>query len=1072
MYKVGNGANGGSNMREGMEEEAAPGLHIRLFGAFEVRVNGVVIPPLRSRKVQWLLALLILRHKQALDRIWLAGTLWPESTHSQSLYNLRQSLSNLRHVLGEAGKCLCPSMVNALFLDVSCATIDVLDFDAGVAAGDVASLERAVALYRGPLLEGCTEEWVHAERRVREESYLSTLENLAGIASASGDGNATVKYLRLVIQTDPLREQAQRALIQAFASVGDYGAAVQTHRELRLMLRRELNTDPDPQTRAVFQQIRMQARLPVRPAPSVSLLPHSDPPRQLPSPLTALVGRKSEMEQIIILLRTARLLTLTGPGGVGKTRLALAVAEVVAEEYPDGVFFVDLAPLSNPALIAQTVASVLQIREEPQRSLLVTLQNRLQSRSLLLLFDNCEHLLDACAGSVDAIQRACPGVCILATSRQSLGLIGEVGWSVPSLSTPALTPFAAGDSHSQQEWLSLLGTYEAIQLFVIRAQQVLPSFQMSADNAEAIAQICAHLDGIPLALELAAARMRSLSVEEINSKLDNRFRLLTGGSRTALPRQQTLRALIDWSYDLLEDREKALLHRLAVFAGGWTLEAAEVVCAGQTPSGATLEEWDVLDLLTGLVDKSLALAETRDGHTRYWLLETVLQYARERLLESGDAEAIRDRHLGFCLVLAEEAEPQLTGPQQVAWLNKLEAEHDNWRAALDWCQENVDKAETGLRLAAALSEFWHMRGPRSEGICRQEEALARKQPATQPAQRMLRAKVLGAVGFLIARHGYSKRVRPLLEESLRLYQELAEPRGIATALGRWGMLIRSQEGLAQSRPFLEQSLALFQEVGDETGTSTALYRLAQSSQWQGDTTTALRLFSQSLALDRKQGDYFAVATSLGALAELARERQDYGTARSLLEERLGLLRQIGSRTNIGITLMSLADLARVKGNYQHAVSLLEESMALLREDGKLDGLGRALLSLGNVMCLLGHFARADALYQESLRIWHEIGDRGGAASALERMAVLAARPEGRTGLQRAARLLGAAQSLRETVGESLPFGDHSEYYDQLVKDVQAALGEAAFAPAFAEGQAMTMEPAIEYALSETVVTSP
>lgn len=338
-------------------------LQAQLFGSFDARVNGVPIPPLRSRKVQWLLALLLLRHGQALDRAWLAGTLWPESAPDQALYNLRQSLSNLRHALGPIGQWLHAPMVNALALDVAHAAVDVISFDAAIATGEKADLEHAIALYRGPLLEGCAEEWVLGERRVREESYLTALEKLGDMALACGEGSAAIKYFRMAIQADPFRETAQRALIQSLAAVGDYGASAQAYRDLRLLLRRELNADPDPKTSALFQQIRSQARRQIQPRPALPDAPRSAPPdvprpsspRRLPTPLTALVGRKSEMEQVITTLRASRLLTLTGPGGVGKTRLAIAVAEAIAEEYPDGICFVDFAPLASPALIAQTV---------------------------------------------------------------------------------------------------------------------------------------------------------------------------------------------------------------------------------------------------------------------------------------------------------------------------------------------------------------------------------------------------------------------------------------------------------------------------------------------------------------------------------------------------------------------------------------------------------------------------------------------------------------------------------------------------------------------------------------------
>src|SRR5713226_5481995 len=368
------------------------------------------------------------------------------------------------------------------------------------------------------------------------------------------------------------------------------------------------------------------------------------------------------------LLSSTALLTLTGSGGCGKTRLALQVAADLLEEYADGVWLVELAPLADPALVPQTVASALGVRDAPGRPLTATLTDYLRSKSLLLVLDNCEHLLEAGAQLADALLRSCPRLRLLASSREGLGIGGEQTYRVPSLSLPDARHLPP---------LERLRDFEAVQLFADRARLSQATFAVTQANALSVAQVCQRLDGIPLAIELAAARVKALSVEKLNERLDDMFRLLTGGSRTALPRQQTLRALIDWSYDLLSPSEGALLRRLSVFAGGWTLEAAEAVCAGEG-----VEEWEVLDLLTSLVEKSLVLYEERGGEGRYRLLETVRQYARDRLLEAGEAEAVRGRHLGFVLRLAEEAEPKLSGPEQVVWLDRLEAEHDNLRAAL------------------------------------------------------------------------------------------------------------------------------------------------------------------------------------------------------------------------------------------------------------------------------------------------------------------------------------------------------------------------------------------------------
>src|SRR5262245_42819181 len=415
-------------------------------------------------------------------------------------------------------------------------------------------------------------------------------------------------------------------------------------------------------------------------------------PNNLPRQLTRFIGREQAIVEVKRLLASSALLTLTGSGGCGKSRLALQVGADLLEEYADSVWLVELAALSDPERVPQTVATALGVRELPGRPLIQTLIDSLCPKQLLLLLDNCEHLLSACTQLTERLLQACPQVRVLASSREALGLLGEQSYRVPSLSLP--------DPRQLPPW-ERLPEFEAVQLFTDRAVLSQASFAVTEANAAAVVAVCRRLDGIPLAIELAAARVKALPVEKLNERLDDMFRLLTGGSRTALPRQQTLRALIDWSYDLLSPPERALLRRLSVFAGGWTLEAAEAVCVGDG-----IEGWEVLDLLTSLVEKSLVLYEEGEGEGRYRLLETVRQYARDRLLEAGESEAAREQHCDWFLALAEEAEPQLW--REVAWVERLEREHDNLRTALEWCA--ASSPETGLRLAGALHWFWHIRG--------------------------------------------------------------------------------------------------------------------------------------------------------------------------------------------------------------------------------------------------------------------------------------------------------------------------------------------------------------------------
>ncbi len=638
-------------------------------------------------------------------------------------------------------------------------------------------------------------------------------------------------------------------------------------------------------------------------------------PNNLSQQVTSFVGRGKELTEIKELLTRTRLLTLTGSGGTGKTRLSLQVGADLLDGSGDGVWFVELASLTDPGLVPPTVAGVFGLREEAGKPILQTLTEYLKGKRLLLLLDNCEHLLDACAKLADAVLRQCPQVVILASSREGLGIAGETTYRVPSLSLP--------DPRKPCTPASLSG-FESVRLFVERALQAQTGFTVTDQNAPALASICHRLDGIPLAIELAAARVRSLSVEEINNKLDQRFRLLTGGSRTALPRQQTLRSLIDWSYDLLSDTEKALLCRLSVFSGGWTLEAAEQVCAGEP-----VEEWEVLEVLTGLADKSLVTPEQREGATRYRLLETVRQYARDRLLESGDGEQWRDRHLACCLSLGEEAEPHLRGAEQQAWLERLETEHDNLRAALDWSSQDPGNAEAGLRLAGAVWRFWYVRGHLGEGRERLAQALEADRADTPAA----RAKALHGAGGLAWSQGDYAAARELQEESLAIRRELGDRRGIASVLGNLGNVAQCQGDYAAARGLQEESLAIRRELGDRRGMASTLGNLAVVAAVQGDYAAARVLQEESLALFRELGDRGGIATALVNLGTVSQEQGDYAGARGRYEESLVLYRELGDRRGIVQTLEDLATLAAAGGLARRGARLWGAAERLREEIG-------------------------------------------------------------------------------------------------------------------------------------------
>ncbi len=730
-------------------------------------------------------------------------------------------------------------------------------------------------------------------------------------------------------------------------------------------------------------------------------------PNNLPQQATSFIGREQQLADLKRLLANNRVLTLTGSGGCGKTRLCLQAAAEALERFPDGVWLVELAPLSDPALVAQTVASVLGLKEESGKPIVQTLTAHLEDKRLLLLFDNCEHLLDGCAQLVGALVRQCPRLTIVASSRESLGIGGEQAYRVPSLSLP--------DPREEYTPVSV-ASFEGVQLFVERALLVRPEFAVTRENASTLASICHRLDGIPLAIELAAARVRSLSVKEIHSKLDQRFRLLTGGSRTALPRQQTLRSLIDWSYDLLSDPEKLTAQRLSVFVGGWTLAASEQVCAG-----GGVEQLDVLDLLSSLVDKSLVVVEQGDGIYRYRMLETVRQYAGERLLENGGGEDVRVRHRNYFLALAEAAEPELLGGQQAAWLRRLEEEHDNLRSALEWSLADAQLQED-LRLCGALNRFWSTRGHLAEGREWCARALA-KDGAAKPTPDY--AKALNAAGNLA-----------------------------------W-----NQTDYSAARALLEESLAISRDLRDRSGIARSLNNLGNVAVEQGDYLAARALYEECLAIRRELSDLPGIPGVLGNLGNVAHELKDLSAAQALSLEALAIARETGNRAHMADALNNLGSVAIDVGDLVSARAQVEESLAIGRELKDKDGIASSLQNLGVVAQLQGDFIRARAFFKESLATRRELSDRLGIARALEGLATVVA---DLGDSPRAARIWGAAERLRDEIGTPLSPADRPRY-DQRIATARAALAnDANFDRAWQDGRALKLVQALELALEEAV----
>jgi len=794
----------------------------------------------------------------------------------------------------------------------------------------------------------------------------------------------------------------------------------------------------------------------------------------IPPHLTPLVGRAREVAQAVALLRRSdvRLLTLTGPPGVGKTRLGVAVAAAVHEAYADGVYVVPLAPLGAPELVIPTVARALGLREEPGRPAIETLIVYLHDRRMLLVLDNVEHLVAAAPRLADLLA-ACPAVDVLATGRAALRVDGEQELSVPPLASPAPT----------QSLVEEVVRYPAVDLFVQRARALAPDFALTPANAPAVAAICRRLDGLPLAIELAAARIKLLSPRALLNRLDDRLDVLSGGPPHLPERQRTLRGALDWSYNLLTPGEQDLFGRLAVFVGGCTLEAAEAVCAMPGPA-----PMPVLDGLTSLIDNNLARVEREvdsegDGEPRVGMLETMREYGLERLEATGDTTAVRGRHAAYYLALAEAAEPELTGTEQARWLGRLEAEHDNLRAALRWAPGG--EPVVGLRLAATLWRFWHIHGHLSEGRGWLEGLLAEMEDvsghggavdedasgtgATELERGALRAKALRGAGGLATEQGDFRQARTLYESALAAYRTLGDREGIAAVLNNLGVAADGHGEYGRAEMLYAESLALKREVGDRRGITTSLSNLGRLALQQGDDERAVTLHEESLALSRGLGDTGSVALSLNSLGEVALYQGAYARATPLLEESIALARAVGDKRGLAFALNNLGDVALRQDDVARATACQEESLAVRRLLGNEEGVAVSLAGLGDIAHAQGDDRRAATMYAESLSLLRASDDTALAIPILEKVAALFgsardARAQPRMdALVRAARLLGAAARLRDEIGAPLLPVTRSDN-ERDVERVRTALGEGAFAAAWGEGQALSRERAISTAV--------
>jgi predicted ATPase/DNA-binding SARP family transcriptional activator len=917
-------------------------LRIRLLGGFKMSVGSRPVDnsAWRLRKAANLVKILALADAHRLHRGRVMDMLWPDLDE-------RAQANNLHRVLHFARRALDPADTSSRYLPLAGEMLTLcpegtlwVDAEAFEEAASVARRARepsayraAIGLYSGELLpEDLYEPWAEERRRELRETNLALLVELAGLHEEIGEHEPAIEALRLVVADDLANQQAHAGLVRLYTLAGRRDEALKQYERLRRTVRRELGREPNAASRHLHEEI-LAGRIPSDPRPVRRQAETGEPRHNLPVVRSSFVGRERELIEVRRELAMTALLTLTGTGGSGKTRLALEVARGLVGIYPGGVWLVELGSLAEGDLALRVVAEKVGAREEPGRPLERVIAEVLRERRTLLLLDNCEHVVDPIASLVEVLIPSCPRLGILATSRGVLGVRGESVWRVPPLSLPEWQP-SVGE----------LRRSEAARLFVDRAA---PGFNLTPENAQAVADVCGKLEGMPLAIELAAARTGTLSPGQISERLDDSLRLLTTGNQDAEPRQRTLRGALDWSHDLLPADERTLFRRLSVFAGGFALEAAHNVCGGAG---------DVLDPLANLADKSLVVAEA-PIRARYRLLEPIRQYAEEKLDGSDEDEAFRHAHAGYFLRLVEQAEPGLAGAEQEGWLERLEQDHDNVRTAMGW-YAGRGEPEALLRMAGALWRFWCLHGHYSEGRDWLERALT----AGGAAQPVFRAKALTAAGDLAFLQTEYDRAGEFLEEGLALYRTRKDRRGVASAVQILGSVAREQGRYARAETFHEESLTLWRELGEDWGVAQSLNYLGFVAWLREDHDRATELCTQTLSMFRALGDGEGIAWSLIMLGSTALYGGENNRAATLLEEGLALSRRTGYREGAAWALNELGILARRKGRLERAETLLRESLGTHSDLGDRWHTASLLEELAGTACTLGHFERAAILF--------------------------------------------------------------------------------------------------------------
>ena len=984
------------------------------------------------------------KNSQKHTREYLSAMLWPD-------YDQAKAYTNLRHTVWEIQRLFGPGRLNTSRDTISLNTqtdiwVDVRQFEAlslqSSAQSDslsrISLLTEAVNLYRNHFLtgfslrEGTTfNEWAFVKSKDIQNKLFDVLTTLCKDYCAVGQTNRAIPFAQQLIAIDPLNESSHRRLMEIYLQTDQHNAALKQYQTLERTLRKEFNLDPQSETHQLYKKIlkRDLKHLQVEKQPEIITPKHN-----LPAQLSTFIGRENETVEITHLLATNRLVTLAGVGGIGKTRLALQVGQTLLKNYPDGVWFIALDSLSDPALVPQTVAAVLEIREESDRSMIDALTNRLRDKTILLILDNCEHLLTACTQLIKTLLQNCSSLKILATSREILNLDGEATFYLPSLSTP----------EKDDLLLEKLSEYASIRLFAERAALALPSFALTRENAKTIVDICRRVDGIPLAIELAAASVNVLQVEEILEQLQAPSRLPANGSRVILPRHQTLQLSMDWSWGLLDESEQIFLRQLSVFTGGWTLESALAVCDG-----------NVLGLTSSLATKSLLVLGQDAGHmTRYRLHEIVRQYVRQKLAQSGEEENIHTRHLKCFLSLSEQATLGWQGPSQLGWYGRLMEERDNFRAALERAGKTRD-VESGLYLSGRLKYLW-MNLDMQEGIRWLDYFL---QDTRSNSYGLARAQALLTQGELLNNLNRLSEAYKVLQESMNLFRACGDLFGEIDSLHLLAHELFVLGDRQRSMEFAHQALERSRSQGDLFREGRSLYRLGR---YEPDPTRSFIYLEQAILISRQAKDWHGLSACLGTAGERAMLDGKIQLAENYIKEAVLLCRQLKNKLGLCTHLQNYGRITFAQGEVEQACAHLHESIEICRETGNRMGYLWSRSHLGYFTLWQGKVAEAHDIFSETIQEFRNDQSEIGIIFNVEGMAGLYM-TVGKA--EQAARLIGWANRTREKINNTRPPIEQAEI-DKIIAACTTKMAQTPFSAPYERGQKMSLDEAVELTLNE------